>query len=44
MPVLVANIIKEYSLQVSARRTFLISANYKIKENLKDIKERKWFK
>jgi len=41
MLVLVANIIKECSLWVSARKTFLININYKIKETLKDIKEHK---
>ena len=40
MLVLIANIIKEYSLQVCARKTLLVSANYKVKETLKDIKER----
>ena len=41
MPVLVANIIKEYGFRVSARRTLLVSANYKVEETLKDIKERR---
>ena len=42
MPVLVTNIMKECGLQVSARRTLLVSANYKVEETLKDIKEHKW--
>ena len=29
---------------MSVRRTFLINANYKIKENLKDIKKCRWLK
>ena len=44
MPVPVANIMKECGLQVSARRTLLISVNYKVKETLKDIKEYRWLK
>jgi len=41
MPVLIANIMIKYGLQMSARRTLLININYKIKETLKDIKEHK---